>query len=94
MLTFPTKYPDEIRNASVDLSDDLAPGESFIGIATVQAIVGDVVVSDVVRAGAVVAFTLKGGTTGAVSNQQIKIECSTDGGQVIEAIVRVPIRNS
>ncbi|WP_267388651.1 hypothetical protein [Sphingomonas sp. GC_Shp_3] len=94
MLRFPTKYVDEVRNASVDLSAELADGELFVGEADVATIDGDVVISNVARQGAVVTFTLAGGTPQAALDQKLAITCETDAGQTIEAIATLPVRAS
>ncbi|WP_375248325.1 hypothetical protein [Sphingomonas sp.] len=88
MLTFPGKYPHEVRHASIDFSPALAAGEQLVDAPTVS-VRGDMTVAAQRIEGTKVLFTLSGGTADADPVQRVDAYASTSTGQVLEEVVLV-----
>lgn len=85
MISFPPKYADEVRHASVDFTPDLGDGETLVGAPTVTSS-GDVVAESARIDGGKVLFTLRGGSADGRAVQRIAITAQTSHDQTLEEV--------
>lgn len=90
MISFPPKYADEVRHASVDFTPDLGEGETLVGAPTVTPS-GDVVAESARIDDGKVLFTLRGGSADVRAVQRLFVTVETSHGQTLGEVALLTV---